>query len=552
MSIKRMTRREFLRFAGVTSVGLVAAACAPAVPPAPVPATAPAVAPTSVPPAAPSATAVPAATAGAQAGGTLRIISTADAIVLGYTPNFTAYQDFMMFQPAIESLGRLDASGQIVPFLASAFKEDASAKTITITLRKGIKFHDGTDFNADAVKWNVDQFLASGRTEIKGVTSVDIVDDSTVRVNMAKWDNTMLGGLGYYAGPMISPAAFQKNGKDWALTHPVGTGPFQFVGWEREVSVKYKKFDGYWQKGKPYLDTVEFHIIKDPMVATASFKSKEADVFLSVPAQNAKDLEKAGGVQVLNLKTGQGAVIYGLMSDTVHPNSPFANVKVRQAVGYAIDNKTLVDTLLYGYATPTNQWGVPANWSYNPDVKGYPFNPDKAKQLLAEAGYPNGFKTKLTTNTRAPENVQVMTAIQGYLKAVGIDGQIDVLELGAWNLVATKNPWDGLIWWSSRADADLPLVMPRNLSAGGPTYSHGVMRVAKLDQMLADARVAPDFATKKALCMQLQQLVIDEMALFTPLYVAATLITKYPNVQNEGMNVTHGSTWTPEEAWLKV
>ena len=167
-----------------------------------------------------------------QHGGVLRLEFPTDAVVIGWPAMMQSSTEVTLSRISIESLGTYDKNGQPIPYLAKKWILDAKAKTVTISLKKGIKFHDGTNFDAKACKWNVDQFRTSGRPELKSVSSVDIVDDYTVRLNLDTWDNTIPGRLSL-AGPgmMISPTAFEKNGKDWCFKHPVGTGPFKLVQW---------------------------------------------------------------------------------------------------------------------------------------------------------------------------------------------------------------------------------------------------------------------------------------------------------------------------------
>ena len=135
---------------------------------------------------------------------------------------------------------------------------DSSGKVITLTLRRGVKFHDGTDFNAEAAKWNLDQAISTKQFGSVLIDSVDVVDPYTIRINLKQRDNTLLGMLGFsYIGMMISPTAFKTKGEDWVIANPVGTGPFRFASWQKDVKIAFRKFEGYWQKGKPYLDGIE-------------------------------------------------------------------------------------------------------------------------------------------------------------------------------------------------------------------------------------------------------------------------------------------------------
>lgn len=541
MSTKRLTRREFLRASALTTVGVLAAACAPAIP-----AARPATEPTSASPAATSAPAVK-ATSGPKYGGTLRI-GFADGLDLGYPPDLQRLNDYFNGRPAVESLGRYDDKGQMSPWLAESWKTDANAKTMTITLKKGIKFHDGTDFNAEAVKWNLEQIASSGREELKSVQSVEVVDDSTVRVNLREWDNGIVISVCYFGGPMVSPTAFKAHDKNWAVAHPVGTGPFQFVSWERDVAVKYKKFDGYWQKGKPYLDTLELRVIADPMVALAAYKAHEVDMLGGISPKDAKGLEQSGN-QVISLKTGLGAAMFSVLGDSIHPSSPFADIKVRQAISYAIDGKAMVDALYDGAGITTNQWGVPTNWAFDPTVKGYPYNPDMAKQLLAQAGHPNGFQTKLFGYNTA-DSMQQMTAVQGFLSKVGIDVQLQPMESAAFKQLQNTGWSDGMACQTIRADSNVVLQMGRVVSSSGVLLTKGIMHPEKIDKLIAQARSAPDQDSRAALTHELQRTIFDEFCIFTPLFVTVNMSVKYPAVHNDGINVTEATEWTPEEAWM--
>lgn len=256
---------------------------------------------------------------------------------------------------------------------------------------------------------------------------------------------------------------------------------------------RFSKFDGYWQEGKPYLDAVEWRIIDDPMTAMAALQAKEISALENVQPDIARQLE-GSDIIIKKLETGLGAMSIGFVGNSINPNSPFADVRVRKALCYAVDAEAITDSILYGYAVVCNQWGVPSSWCFNPDVENYGYNPEKAKQLLAEAGYPNGLKTKLTTITSTME-VQTMTAVQGYLAEVGIDAQMELIEQAHYREItaAGVEPWDGLILYRGRGDPDIVTYMPRNFSSNGTLMVYGFITSDKVDQMLLDAAAAPDF-----------------------------------------------------------
>ena len=265
-------------------------------------------------------------------------------------------------------------------------------------------------------------------------------------------------------GMIISPTAYKKNGEEWCAKHPVGTGPFQFVSWEKDVRTTYKKFPGYWQKGKPYLDRVEWTPISDTLTRQLSFRRGEQDLMLSVPQKDVAAIEK-DGYTIARQRVGSGAV--SLIPDSANPKSPWADLRVRQAAQYAIDGAALVKSVYYGEGEVTNQWIYKASWAYNPSVVGYPYNPAKARQLLASAGYPNGFKTKLLYRTN-PQDDQLFTAVQGFLQAVGIQAELDPAQTARYNQISSQGAKLG------RSRRRCPQTKPRRHGCARPAiYGRG-------------------------------------------------------------------------------
>ena len=227
--------------------------------------------------------------------------------------------------------------------------------------------------------------------------SVEVLDDYTVKVNLKQYQNSILGSMAV-SDVFVSPTAYNTKGIDWARYNPVGTGPFKFVSFARDVSLKFTKFDGYWQKGLPYLDGIENAVIQDPMTRAATFQSGDGNVISSADARTASDLG-ARGYDVISQANGYAV----LLPDSANPDSPFAKQKVREAVEYAIDKAAIAKALGYGFWTADYQATIPTGMAYNSDITGRLYDPQKAKQLLAEAGYPNGFDTTIIPG---PSNLQ--------------------------------------------------------------------------------------------------------------------------------------------------
>jgi ABC-type transport system substrate-binding protein len=178
----------------------------------------------------------------------LKILTTASPSVLGYPPDADPNTNSLGIA-ATESLVYNDQTGSPTPRLATAWQTAADGKSVTFTLRKGVKFHDGSDFNAQAVKYDLDLIRAKAGTDIsKQVSSIEVIDDYTVKLNLIQYSNVLFNTLAFSG--MVSPTALQKNGADWARTHIVGTGAFTQADFKRDVFLKFAKSAGYWDSGK--------------------------------------------------------------------------------------------------------------------------------------------------------------------------------------------------------------------------------------------------------------------------------------------------------------
>jgi peptide/nickel transport system substrate-binding protein len=204
----------------------------------------------------------------------------------------------------------------------------------------------------------------------------------------------------------------------------VGTGAFKFVSWQRDTSVKYERWNGYWEPGKPYLDTIEFNQVVDPVTSLIAFQKGDAQLLVGITPQEARDLETQG-FQIVPSKSI--TPISCLTPDGANADSPFADKRVRQAVEYAIDKKAIAQTMGKGYYQEATQYAASQDARYVQGLTPRNYDVAKAKQLLAEAGYPNGFKTKLIAqNTWDRDFLQ---ALQTYLKAAGMDAELDLADV---------------------------------------------------------------------------------------------------------------------------
>ena len=453
-----------------------------------------------------------------------------------------------MSRPAIETLLRYDEKGSLVPWLAAGWKVSKDLLSVTINLRKNVKFHDGTPCDAEAVKWNLERYRTSDNPELKPVTSIDVVNDTTVKINLTQWDSTIIGNLASYAGMIISPTAFKTNGADWCRTHPVGTGPFKFVSWQKDVRVKYEKFNDYWQKGKPYLDGIEWVVITDPMSRLAAFKQGEIDDLSNAQPKDVESLKAAG--KYYGTFCELSALTFCIMGDSGHETSPFGDIRVRRAIEYAVDKQALAKTFTLGLGQTGNQYAPPKSWGNNPNVKGYPYDPVKAKKLLTEAGYPNGFKTKIIT-AAIPFFSDPVVAIQAYLEKVGIVAEVEVANPGK-HTATLRGGWQNALIVHNAPLSEPDIAKNLSVNFSSRSYLKGTMLAPEdYEKAITKALAAGDEKAKQKATWEAQKKLIDTYAL-AGFYFTLPRITFISNkVHNTGVGTTVDVQWTPEDAWIE-
>ena len=418
-------------------------------------------------------------------GGTLRIAAQSIGANVGWPATFTGGGD--QVQAYYETLLRSDEKGNLIPWLAESYKVADDQKSITFTLRKGVKFSDGSDLTADVVKWNLEQQLTlaarrssrrrssrwrsrrgssrwrssrwrssrwrsrrgssrrrsrrgssrrrSSRWRSRNWTSIEVVDPNTVRVNFKTWDNTIPASFGD-AEPalyMVSKAAYDKNGQDWITTHPVGTGAFTVASFVPDTSMKLVKNPNYWgtdaQGNKlPYLDGLDYTFTADPTTTLMMAKAGELDMVYSIsPGKQMADYKDLGWR--INPTYDANEV---WVPDSAHEDSPWSKLEVREAAEYAVDRATIAEKFGYGYLEAPNQIPPRDTTAYDANYAlGRNYDPAKAKELLAQAGYPDGFKTTLIVWPAG--NRDIALAEQQYLAAVGIQAEVQFADAGKWN-----------------------------------------------------------------------------------------------------------------------
>jgi len=475
-----------------------------------------------------------------QYGGVLKIIDVAEGAQPIGAPWEVQGIDTKLNKPVIEGLIREDIRGTYHPWLATSWKIDTTKNSITLTLRRGVKFHDGTDFNARAAKWNIDQAIKA--KIMKGFVGAEVVDDYTVRVNVEKYQNNDLNLL---VLGMVSPTAFEKKGDEWAKWNPVGTGPFKFVSYERGSRLTYTKWDGYWQKGRPYLDGIEYLFIRDPMTQQAAMLASGSEKVhvLCVTSGEQAAMMKAQGFEVLSMAVGP----VSLIPDTNNPDSPLSKKKVREAVSYALNRDAIVKARGFGFWTPANQIPSPGQLGYVKSLPVGQYDPKKARQLLSEAGYPSGFKIKIIVMPALVDR-DAMVAVQRFLGEVGIEVELEFPDNGGYTAYRWKNGWhNAFLAQHTRMLATTNITCNfywQTMTGQFPSLKRADGLLEKLDASLRT--VNPDDVKMQ----ELTKLIADDMMII-PIYYVYEMYALQPNVHDTGYCEWSSTTVnTPETTWL--
>ena len=327
-----------------------------------------------------------------------------------------------------QGLFGFDKDMKLTNVLAESYQASPDGLTWTIKLRAGIKFQDGTDFNAEAVKVNLDR--ASDESNhlkrynlFKHIATTEVIDPTTVKITLKQPFSAFINILAHPAAAMISPTALKKYGKEIGF-HPVGTGPYQFVTWNQTDFVKVKKWDGYWKPGYPKLDSITWRPVVDNNTRAAMLQTGEANFAFPVPYEQAKLLEKNSKLELVSTPS----IMQRYISFNV-TQKPFDNPKVREAINYAINRQALSKVAFAGYATPATGI-VPPSIAYAQSYPAIEYNPAKARQLLKEAGYPDGFSTTLWSSHNHSTAQKVLQFTQQQLAQVGIKVKVTAMDAG--------------------------------------------------------------------------------------------------------------------------
>ena len=452
-------------------------------------------------------------------GGSLAIAQGVEPPGLDPTTATSAVIPRVVYGNVMEGLVRIDRTGRIVPALAGDYKVSKDGKEYTFSLKKGVKFHDGKAFGAEDVKLTFDRLMdpknATAHPEYyKDIESVQVVDNSTVKIRLKNVNSMFLFNLARPDSIIVNHQAIDK-----LKTEPIGTGPFKFVEWVRGDHITLAKFDGYHRKGIPYLDKVTFKFIGDPSAQIANLKAGDVEaIAYDITPENAALLEKDPKFRILNGYTTTKVIL-----STNNSRKPFDDVRVRRAMAHAIDRTALMKGAMSGYGFPIGSHMDPGNPYYVDLTKTYPYDPQKAKQLLAEAGYPNGFDAVIKLPERYAYAKRSGEIISDMLSQVGIRLKIELTEWGQWIDRVFKN-----------ADYDLTVIghaEPFDINIyANPNY-YFRYNSPKFQETLKKAEMEVDPKVRGELYVACQK-IITEDAVNGYLFVLPSLPTMKKEVNN--------------------
>jgi peptide/nickel transport system substrate-binding protein len=434
----------------------------------------------------------------------------------------TAVNDFRILMNVYDGLVRYrDGTLEVEPALATDWEISEDGTEYTFTLRDGVQFHDGSDFNAEAVKFNFERMLNEDHPYhdtgpfplaffFSAIETVEAVDDLTVKFTLNAPYAPFLSNLAYPTGLIVSPAAVEQHGAEFGR-NPSGTGPFTFAEWRSNEAVVVEANPGYWD-GAPELEAVVFRPITDANTRTAEMLAGGIDLMVEVPPVALSEFE--GDSYTLHEQAGPHVWFLILNAK----EGPFADKRVRQAANYAVNKTALVEEVLEGTAEVAAGPTPPAfAWAYNEDLEPYPHDPDRARELIAEAGVEGAELTFFVTEGGSGmlDPVAMGTAIQADLEAVGFDVSIETYE---WNtFLGEVNPGlEGkadmaeMAWMTNDPDT-LPFLALRTEAwpdAGG--FNSGYYSNPEVDELLEAARVATDQEERARLYKEMQTIVQDD------------------------------------------
>ena len=417
----------------------------------------------------------------------------------------------IVFAGLCDKLFDLDEKLNVVPQLATSYEWSKDNKSLIVKLRDGATFHDGEKFDAQAVKYNLERHKdmkgSNRRGELAVVSSVDAVDASTVRINLAAPFAPLLAVLTDRAGMMVSPKAAEAAGEKFGA-RPVCSGPFKFVERVAQDRIVLERFPNYWNKGQIHFERIVYQPIVDATVRLANLRSGQLDFIERMAPSDVPQLRNDSRFKIAKIvEIGyQGITINVGKSDIAQKNPLGKDARVREAFELSLDRDAIVKVAMEGEAQPGNQWVAPSNQYYGKSAPIPKRNVQRARQLLKEAGVPNPSFTLMTpTTSDAQRNSQI---VQAMAKDAGIDIKIQSTEFATSLNLADKGQFEAYVLaWSGRADPDGNL--HTMLACKGPTNYAGYCK-DDVEALINESRTSLDPARRAAAYDKIAQAVAKD------------------------------------------
>lgn len=430
-----------------------------------------------------------------------------------------------------DPLVRFDANIKVHPDLAVSWSNPEPTVWI-LKLRKGVKFHNGSTFNADDVIFSFDRIKNWNKSGFKGKVSmlekVEKIDDYTVKFITKKAFPVFLRKLTYVN--ILDKETLQGKSDEWIGLHPIGTGPYKFVFWRKGDQIKLKANKDYWM-GKPKFDDVIFRVLSNNATRTAAILSGEVDIINRVPVV---DVNRIKNNSKLNFFIKPGLRLIYLQMDQFREKSPyvksptgknpFLDANVRRALYYGINEDAIVKYIMKGFAKPAGQFHPSVVVGYDPTIKRVKYDPKKAKELLAKAGYPNGFEVRLDApNNRYINDAQIAQAVASSLAKIGIKVKVNATPKSSFFPRTAKQDTSFFLigWASSDGDGSSMLdgvVHSKDDKKGYGRYNNGKFSDPRVDKLIeeSDANMNPKDRVKQM--REAQRIALIEDQGFIPLH----------------------------------
>ncbi|MDR7445239.1 MAG: ABC transporter substrate-binding protein [Armatimonadota bacterium] len=474
-----------------------------------------------------------------QRGGVLRVADEPPGGPFG-VPWIMPVFGIIAAMPVYETLVWVDAYGRVSPRLAERWEVAPDRKAIVLRLRRGVKFHDGTELTGEAVKFSLEESIKVRRLPAY-IKSVDVLDRYTVRVNLEKWDNGVFLALGGSAALIASPATIQRLGQERAQWQPVGTGPFRIVRYDPSSYADYVRFAQYWDRGKPYLDRLEMRFIQDEQTRKAALLAHQLDIAGFGDPAIIAELRDTGRFRLITGPPGAGILM--IIPDSVNSDSPFADRRVREALAYAVDRDAIARALGRGNWRPWNQIAHPFSPAALQDYPGPSYNPARAKELLAQAGYPNGFRTRVIKAFYLERDIAL--AVQRYLQEVGIQAELETPEIGRYVEYQRKG-WRGVLLHFYGYFPNFNNYI-RFYFTNSPEGFVSMRRPEGLDRLVEES--ASTLTPQRHKLQQVHRLLLQDYTVI-PVFMAMRTYVAWPEVRDtQHLTKATWPYWEPAKAW---